>query len=60
MVLVGSCAISLPFWFIAGPLGLIIFGGLAIAGLGWFLKTVLESVTTWWSTYEDTSQDQER
>jgi hypothetical protein len=58
MVAAGSCAISIPFWFIAVPLGWLVFGGVAIAGFGWFVKIVVESVTTWWSAYEDTPEDQ--
>lgn len=55
-----SCFISLPFFFFGEPLGLIVLGVLAIAGFGWFVKTLFETVITWWSDYEDTSQEQER
>ena len=47
-----SCVASIPFIFLVGPLGILVFFGLGLAGFIWMVKSGLEQVGAWWSNYE--------
>jgi hypothetical protein len=48
ILVVGSCLVSIPFWLL-GPVGAIVFGGLVIAGLVYFGPKVASEIARWWS-----------
>jgi predicted anti-sigma-YlaC factor YlaD len=55
MIAFVSCVASTPFIFVAGPLGILVFFGLGLAGFVWLVKSGLEQVGAWWSAYDGSS-----
>jgi hypothetical protein len=51
-IAVVSCVASIPFIFVAGPFGLLVFFVLGLIGFIWLVKNGLEQVGAWWSNYE--------
>jgi hypothetical protein len=51
MLLVGSCIVSIPFWLL-GPVGPLVFGGLVLFGLIRFGPPIIDEIRKFWSIGE--------